>query len=80
MVEPIRKSIIELKNLEQYIEYSIADINKQRQWIEERNQEYSNICEENKALKNEIEMLKAELEKLKANGKESTTDISSSGD
>lgn len=68
MVEGIRKCIIELKNLEQGIEYAVADINKrnaaQEQNIVQLTSELETYKKENESLKKEIEELK---DKLKTN-------------
>ena len=68
MVEGIRKCIIELKNLEQGIEYAVADFNKrnaaQEQNIVQLTSELETYKKENESLKKEIEELK---DKLKTN-------------
>lgn len=66
MVEGIRKCIIELKNLEQGIEYAVADINKRSEALANQEQNVINLASEVETLKKENATLKAELEKLKS--------------
>lgn len=69
MVEGIRKCIIELKNLEQGIEYAVADINKRNAALASQEQ---NIIQ----LTSEVETLKKENEELKNKIKEFEKDES----
>lgn len=65
MVEEIRKCIIGLKNLEQGIEYAIADINKRNAAIVAQEQNVIQLTSELETLRKENESLKKEIEELK---------------
>ena len=65
MVEGIRKCIIELKNLEQGIEYAVADINKRNAALVAQEQNVVQFTSELETLKKENESLKKEIEELK---------------
>ncbi len=51
MVEGIRKCIIELKNLEQGIEYAVADINKRNAALASQEQNIIQLTSELETLK-----------------------------
>lgn len=70
MVEGIRKCIIELKNLEQGIEYAVADINKRNTALASQEQNMVQLSSEVETLKKENESLKKENEELKNKIKE----------
>ena len=61
MVEGIRKCIIELKNLEQGIEYAVADINKRNAALASQEQNIIQLTSEVETLKKENESLNEEL-------------------
>ena len=63
MVEGIRKCIIELKNLEQGIEYAVADINKRNAALASQEQNIIQLTSEVETLKKENEELKNKKEK-----------------
>lgn len=65
MVEGIRKCIIELKNLEQGIEYAVADINKRNAALVAQEQNIVQLTSELETYKKENESLKKEIEELK---------------
>lgn len=65
MVEGIRKCIIELKNLEQGIEYAVADINKRNAALVAQEQNTVQLTSELETLRKENESLKKEIEELK---------------
>lgn len=65
MVEGIRKCIIELKNLEQGIEYAVADINKRNAALVAQEQNIVQLTSELETFKKENESLKKEIEELK---------------
>lgn len=65
MVEGIRKCIIELKNLEQGIEYAVADINKRNAALVAQEQNVVQLTSELETLRKENESLKKEIEELK---------------
>lgn len=65
MVEGIRKCIIELKNLEQGIEYAVADINKRNAALVAQEQNAVQLTSELETLRKENESLKKEIEELK---------------
>lgn len=65
MVEGIRKCIIELKNLEQGIEYAVADINKRNAALVAQEQNIVQLTSELETLRKENESLKKEIEELK---------------
>lgn len=65
MVEGIRKCIIELKNLEQKIEYAVADINKRNAALASQEQNVVQLTSELETYKKENESLKKEIEELK---------------
>lgn len=64
MVEGIRKCIIELKNLEQGIEYAVADINKRNAALASQEQNIIQLTSEVEALKKENEELKNKIKEL----------------
>lgn len=76
MVEGIRKCIIELKNLEQGIEYAVADINKRNAALASQEQNIIQLTSELETLRKENESLKKENEKLKNKIKELEKDES----
>lgn len=76
MVEGIRKCIIELKNLEQGIEYAVADINKRNTALASQEQNIIQLTSEVETLKKENESLKKENEELKNKIKELEKDES----
>lgn len=74
MIEEIRTSIISLKNLEQQLSYSIADINKRNEDLIKREadvtqafREHSDLIKENENLKAQIAELNLQITKLKEN-------------
>lgn len=64
MVEGIRKCIIELKNLEQGIEYAVADINKRNAALASQEQNIIQLTSEVEALKKENAELKNKIKEL----------------
>ena len=64
MVEGIRKCIIELKNLEQGIEYAVADINKRNAALASQEQNIIQLTSEVESLKKENEELKNKIKEL----------------
>ena len=76
MVEEIRKCIIELKNLEQGIEYAVTDINKRNAALVAQEQNVVQLTSELETLRKENESLKKENEELKNKIKELEKDES----
>lgn len=56
MVEGIRKCIIELKNLEQGIEYAVADINKRNAALASQEQNIIQLTSEVETLKKRMNL------------------------
>lgn len=65
MVEEIRKSIIELKNLEQKIYYIAAEQKQKEEFLKEEAERLNKIISDYEQLKAENEALKKELEECK---------------
>ena len=76
MVEGIRKCIIELKNLEQGIEYAVAEINKGNADLVDQEKNVVQLTYELETLRKENESLKKENEELKNKIKELEKDES----